>query len=188
MSANSARLGIKRTTMLNASSSHLPKACNAAFPLSPQVGYCHMLAHSLPVWIPPPGTNAFNHLAEKSEAELDTFSTGLDAGARSITSRLSIGGSVLQMPASADVVQAADLRETFEDCFATPAINANDRLKLFKLAWDLIGSEFAGRHMLYEKFYAGNSMVVRNQSDREAPWDHFHGTVERLLDGISLPG
>jgi sulfane dehydrogenase subunit SoxC len=33
-----------------------------------------------------------------------------------------------------------------------------------------VGSEFAGRHMLYEKFYAGNSIIVRNQSDREAPW------------------
>jgi 4-hydroxyphenylacetate 3-monooxygenase len=103
------------------------------------------------------------------------------------TVRTLLGGSVLQMPASADVVRSASLRETFENWFATPTINANDRLKLFKLSWDLIGSEFAGRHMLYEKFYAGNSIVVRNQSDREAPWDHFHGTVERLLDGISFP-
>ena len=42
-------------------------------------------------------------------------------------------------------------------------------------------SEFAGRHMLYEKFYAGSSIVVRNQSDREAPWERFHATVDRLL-------
>jgi hypothetical protein len=31
--------------------------------------------------------------------------------------------------------------------------------------------------MLYERFYAGNSLVVRNQSDREAPWERFHGIV-----------
>jgi len=42
--------------------------------------------------------------------------------------------------------------------------------------------------MLYEKFYAGNSIVVRNQSDREAPWDRFHATVDRLLDAIDVPG
>jgi 4-hydroxyphenylacetate 3-monooxygenase len=60
-------------------------------------------------------------------------------------------------------------------------------MKLFRLAWDLIGSELAGRHMLYEKFYAGNSMVVRNQSDREAPWAVFEGRVSGLLDGIELP-
>jgi 4-hydroxyphenylacetate 3-monooxygenase len=28
-------------------------------------------------------------------------------------------------------------------------------VSLLKLAWDLIGSEFAGRHQQYEKFYAG---------------------------------
>jgi hypothetical protein len=56
-----------------------------------------------------------------------------------------------------------------------------------KLAWDLVGSEFAGRHQLYEKFYAGNSIVVRNQSDREAPWKDFHATVERLLDRVKPP-
>jgi len=56
-----------------------------------------------------------------------------------------------------------------------------------KLAWDLVGSEFAGRHMLYEKFYAGNSIIVRNQSDREAPWTKFHAIVDNLLDRIETP-
>ena len=41
--------------------------------------------------------------------------------------------------------------------------------------------------MLYEKFYAGSSIVVRNQSDREAPWQSFHDTVDRLLAGIEVP-
>jgi 4-hydroxyphenylacetate 3-monooxygenase len=68
-----------------------------------------------------------------------------------------------------------------------PSIAATERHKLYKLAWDLVGSEFAGRHMLYEKFYAGNSLVVRNQSDREAPWEAFHGIVEGLLREVSLP-
>ncbi len=61
------------------------------------------------------------------------------------------------------------------------------RYKLYKLVWDLIGSEFAGRHMLYEKFYAGNSIIVRNQSDREGPWDKFHGIVDGLLDAVPAP-
>jgi len=69
----------------------------------------------------------------------------------------------------------------------TPSIDAVERHKLYKLAWDLVGSEFAGRHMLYEKFYAGNSLVVRNQSDREAPWERFHGIVDGLLDKVEVP-
>src|SRR5262249_23311644 len=64
---------------------------------------------------------------------------------------------------------------------------ALDRLKLYQLVWDLIGSEFAGRHMLYERFYAGNSIIVRNQSDREAPWETFHATVDGLLERVQTP-
>jgi 4-hydroxyphenylacetate 3-monooxygenase len=41
--------------------------------------------------------------------------------------------------------------------------------------------------MLYEKFYAGNSIIVRNQSDREAPWEKFHGIVDGLLDAVAMP-
>jgi 4-hydroxyphenylacetate 3-monooxygenase len=103
------------------------------------------------------------------------------------TIRTLLGGSVLQMPASSNIMQSSSLRETFEKWFATPTIAAKDRMKLFRLAWDLIGSEFAGRHMLYEKFYAGNSTVVRNQSDREAPWAMFEARVSGLLNGVEMP-
>jgi 4-hydroxyphenylacetate 3-monooxygenase len=61
-------------------------------------------------------------------------------------------------------------------------------MKLFKLAWDLVGSEFAGRHQQYEKFYAGGSFIVRNHSYREAPWDHFHKVVDDLMESYSYPG
>jgi hypothetical protein len=29
---------------------------------------------------------------------------------------------------------------------------------------------------------------VRNQSDREAPWERFHATVDQLLNSIEVPG
>ena len=48
-----------------------------------------------------------------------------------------------------------------------------------------IGAE--RRHMLYERFYAGNSIIVRNQSDREAPWETFHATVDGLLERVQTP-
>jgi 4-hydroxyphenylacetate 3-monooxygenase len=97
------------------------------------------------------------------------------------------GAAPLQMPASIDLVTDPELRERFERWWSTPALAAAERLKLYKLVWDLIGSEFAGRHMLYERFYAGNSIIVRNQSDREAPWDDFHATVDGLLGRITVP-
>jgi 4-hydroxyphenylacetate 3-monooxygenase len=101
--------------------------------------------------------------------------------------RTLLGGLPLLMPASIDVVTDESLRNYFDRWWKTPSIEAVERHKLYKLAWDIVGSEFAGRHMLYEKFYAGNSIVVRNQSDREAPWEQFHLTVDRLLDRVAVP-
>ena len=37
-------------------------------------------------------------------------------------------------------------------------------MKLLNLAWDLLGSDFAGRHMQYEKFYAGPGFVMNSYS------------------------
>jgi 4-hydroxyphenylacetate 3-monooxygenase len=101
--------------------------------------------------------------------------------------RTLLGGYPMVMPASIDVVTDEGLRETFERWWKTPSIEAIERHKLYKLAWDIVGTEFAGRHMLYEKFYAGSAIVVRNQNDREAPWQSFHDTVDRLLASIEVP-
>ncbi|MCI0348667.1 MAG: hypothetical protein L0Z53_04510, partial [Acidobacteriales bacterium] len=40
-------------------------------------------------------------------------------------------------------------------------MEAMDRIKLMKLLWDAIGSEFGGRHELYERNYAGSNETVR---------------------------
>jgi 4-hydroxyphenylacetate 3-monooxygenase len=103
------------------------------------------------------------------------------------TLRTLAGAAPLQMPASIDLVADPGLKDRFERWWGTATMPALDRLKLYKLVWDLIGSEFAGRHMLYERFYAGNSIIVRNQSDREAPWERFHATVDGLLRQIAAP-
>ncbi len=98
------------------------------------------------------------------------------------------GGSVFQMPADVSVMQNDKLREQFEQYWQTPFMGSLDRMKLFRIAWDLVGSEFAARHQQYEKFYSGASFVVRSHSFREAPWDEFHGTVEKLMSEMEVPG
>jgi len=98
------------------------------------------------------------------------------------------GGGVFQMPADISVMQDAEMRADFEKFWQTPQMGAVPRMKLFKLAWDLIGSEFAGRHMQYEKFYAGASFIIRNHNFREAPWEHFHGVVDGLMASYDYPG
>ncbi len=85
-------------------------------------------------------------------------------------------------------MQDPELRAQFETFWQTPQMGAVARMKLFKLAWDLVGSEFAGRHQQYEKFYAGASFIIRNHSYREAPWAHFHKVVDDLMAGYDYPG
>ena len=97
------------------------------------------------------------------------------------------GGGVFQMPASVDVMHDPELRKLFETYWQTPQLPALDRMKLFKLVWDMVGSEFAGRQQQYEKFYAGASFIIRNHSYREAPWEMFHGVVDGLLGGYDVP-
>ena len=97
------------------------------------------------------------------------------------------GGGVFQMPADITVMHDDALRADFERFWQTPQMGAVDRMKLFKLAWDLVGSEFAGRHQQYEKFYAGASFIIRNHSFREAPWEHYHKVVDDLLASYDVP-
>jgi len=98
-----------------------------------------------------------------------------------------IGGGIFQMPADITVMHDAKLRKMFETYWQTPQLGAVERMKLYKLAWDLIGSEFAGRHLQYEKFYAGASFIVRNHSFREAPWEGFHKVVDDLMGSYDVP-
>src|SRR5436190_271424 len=97
------------------------------------------------------------------------------------------GGGIFQMPADITVMHDPALRQQFETYWQTPQLAAVERMKLYKLAWDLIGSEFAGRHQQYEKFYAGASFIVRNHSFREAPWAQFHKVVDDLMAGYDIP-
>jgi 4-hydroxyphenylacetate 3-monooxygenase len=43
-------------------------------------------------------------------------------------------------------------------------IGHRERIKVMKLLWDAIGSEFGGRHELYERNYAGNHEEIRLQA------------------------
>jgi 4-hydroxyphenylacetate 3-monooxygenase len=97
------------------------------------------------------------------------------------------GGGVFQMPADIGVMHDPELRKHFENYWQTPQMGAVERMKLYKLAWDLVGSEFAGRHLQYEKFYAGASFIVRNHNYREAPWDRYHKIVDDLMAGYGVP-
>ena len=55
--------------------------------------------------------------------------------------------------------------------------DALERVKLLKLLWDAVGSEFGGRHELYERNYAGNYENIRLEN---LPAAMASGRVEEL--------
>jgi 4-hydroxyphenylacetate 3-monooxygenase len=59
-----------------------------------------------------------------------------------------------------------------------PGTSGVERIKLLKLIWDLVGSEFAGRHVQYEMFYAGQPAVVKMKANAAYDW----ASSERLVD------
>ncbi|MEX2034795.1 MAG: 4-hydroxyphenylacetate 3-hydroxylase C-terminal domain-containing protein, partial [Xanthobacteraceae bacterium] len=104
------------------------------------------------------------------------------------TVRELMGAGVFQMPADASVLEDNNLRETFETYWSVPGQTAQDRMKLLNLAWDLLGSDFAGRHMQYEKFYAGPAFVLNSYSYLTGRWDEWAEQVDGLLASYDAPG
>jgi 4-hydroxyphenylacetate 3-monooxygenase len=46
-----------------------------------------------------------------------------------------------------------------EQYLATDSATARDRVKLFRLAWDIAGSAFGSRQVLYERFFASDPLT-----------------------------
>jgi 4-hydroxyphenylacetate 3-monooxygenase len=60
-------------------------------------------------------------------------------------------------------------------------------VKLFKLAWDAVGSEFGSRHLQYGMFYSGSNVVTRGHAFRTYAWEKATGWVDRLMVSYDLP-
>jgi 4-hydroxyphenylacetate 3-monooxygenase len=96
------------------------------------------------------------------------------------------GGGVIQVPSSVDDFFDAEAGADIRRYVKSPGVPAEDRVKLFKLAWDVIGSEFAGRHQQYEMFYSGGPQVAKAYAFRNFDWGAGAGMVERLLSETEL--
>jgi 4-hydroxyphenylacetate 3-monooxygenase len=103
------------------------------------------------------------------------------------TVREMLGAGPFQMPADVSALRDPSLRETFERYWAAGEASAVDRLKLMKLAWDYLGSDFAGRHTQYERFYAGPQFVHALYNYANTPWAERKQQVEELMAAMEVP-
>jgi 4-hydroxyphenylacetate 3-monooxygenase len=103
------------------------------------------------------------------------------------TVRELLGAGPFQMPADASILTDAKLRETFEIYCGSPGSTAIDRFRFMKLAWDYLGSDFAGRHTQYERFYAGPQHVNVLYNFGLCPWSERQRAVEDIMATMAVP-
>ena len=98
------------------------------------------------------------------------------------------GGGLLQVPSSYKDYLNPEIAADLERFVRSPGLKSVERTKLYKLAWDLVGSEFAGRHQQYELFYAGaRAQTTAVRAYRAFDFAAARAMVDRCLAGYDLP-
>ena len=93
---------------------------------------------------------------------------------------------MLQQPSSFRELAEPETRHDVERYLQASGAEAEERVKLFKLAWDAVGSEFGSRHHQYELFYAGAPFVVKGYTFRNYGFDEVLAQVDEFLAGYGL--
>jgi len=107
------------------------------------------------------------------------------------------GGALIVHPSSSRDWRQEELRPLLDQFYrGSNGYSAVEKIKLVKLLWDAIGSEFGGRHELYERSYSGSHELTKLECYWMAQGD---GTVDRIkafaeqclaeydLDGWTVP-
>ena len=92
------------------------------------------------------------------------------------------GGAMIMLPSSRLDYENPDAAQDLERYVASPGYPSRRRVALLKLAWDLIGSEFGGRHQQYEKFYGGPPIANKLHVYRNYDFGRAKALAEAALD------
>jgi|SRR5579875_376163 len=138
---------------------------------------------------PGPGTSVVPKL--ENAATLRLFATLCWSAVKEIF-ELYLGGSPLVAPSSYQDFLNPELRPLIDRYYRGSDTSAEERIKLFKLIWDSIGTEFGGRHELYERNYSGNNEQIRLDLVRFAGFrglmSRFSNLVEQCMSDYDLNG
>src|ERR1041385_900978 len=86
-----------------------------------------------------------------------------------------IGSSgLMATPAERDL-KSPDIERDIERYYQSATLMGKERVRLFRLAWDLACSSFAGRQVLYERFFAGDPFML--MANRFAAYDKSEVTA-----------
>lgn len=104
-----------------------------------------------------------------------------------------IGSGLIYINSHASDFQNPELRPYLDKYIrGSNGYEAIDRVKLMKLLWDAFGSEFGGRHELYERNYAGNHEDIRIQTLLGAmatgQTQQYKGFAEKCMSEYDING
>jgi 4-hydroxyphenylacetate 3-monooxygenase len=91
------------------------------------------------------------------------------------------GGAFQTLPSSEASFLGAETRDATERYYQSAAAGARARVKLLRLIWDFIGTEYGGRQLQYEMFYSAAQPVVNRRMFRAYDWAAAKAMVDRLL-------
>ena len=95
-----------------------------------------------------------------------------------------LGSHSFQQPADISVFDNPITSDLYSRFTLEDKEKAIERYKLMRLAWDLVGTEFASRHTQYEMFYNGAPHVAMNRVWHFFRWQHIDEEVDRALKSI----
>ncbi len=106
-----------------------------------------------------------------------------DAYARvvAIVQQLAASGLMLT-PTEADV--SGPLADDIAKYYQGTNLAAPERVRLFKLAWDLTGTQFGSRQTLYERFFNGDVVQLRMRRYAQYDYTRAEESVRRFMEGL----
>ncbi len=92
-----------------------------------------------------------------------------------------VGGSGLIMTPTAQDFHNPEIAPYLEKYLQGKNLQAQARVQLFKLAWDMLGEQFGSRQLQYEWFYAGDPLFTRSRFYRSPAVAHYKAMVDCAL-------
>jgi 4-hydroxyphenylacetate 3-monooxygenase len=97
-----------------------------------------------------------------------------------------VASALIYLPSSARDLTNPEIAPYLERYVrGSNGVGFRERIKVMKLLWDAVGSEFGGRHELYERNYAGNHEEIRLQAlgvaERSGHMRHMSELVDTCL-------
>jgi 4-hydroxyphenylacetate 3-monooxygenase len=104
-----------------------------------------------------------------------------------------LASALIYLPSHVNDLKVPEVRK-FLDPYVrgSGGYDAEDRIKLMKLMWDAVGTEFGSRHALYERNYFGNHENIRTEvvmaAELMGQAEKYKGFAERCMAEYDLDG